>query len=202
MRNTKKKKNPYKQKSTKKFHANKKKNHAQHKKRFHVQPKNSMHNTKKFHTNTKKNFMPNRKIFIPTPKKFYSKNFHTHESNTHENFHAHKIVRDRALDPFFQDVGLNPHEWVESCYCLSKWRFDQLYFPLQIKGFATYLIIGINKKTEIEKYLILLICNLIYINHRKITWLSSQIQSKIKYIALFPSYNLKIENYMDKHLIY
>ena len=133
--------------------------------------KNSIQTQKKISMPNKKNFMPNRKIFIPTPKKFYSKNFHTHESNTHENFHAHKIVRDRALGPFFQDVGLNPHEWVESCYCLSKWRFDQLYFPLQIKGFATYLIIGINKKTEIEKYLILLICNLIYINHRKITWL-------------------------------
>ena len=25
---------------------------------------------------------------------------------------------------------------------------------------------------------------------------------KIKYMALFPSYNLEIENYMDKHLIY
>ena len=137
---------------TKKFHAQHKKIPYKHKKKI------SMPN--------KKNFMPNRKIFIPTPKKFYSKNFHTHE-----NFHAHKIVRDRALGPLFQDVGLNPREWVESCYCLSTWRFDQLYFPFQIKGFATYLIIGINKKTEIEKYLILLICNLIYINHRKITWL-------------------------------
>ena len=34
------------------------------------------------------------------------------------------IVRDRAPGPFLWDVGPNPHEWVESCYCLSKWRFD------------------------------------------------------------------------------
>ena len=25
---------------------------------------------------------------------------------------------------FIYDVGPNPHEWVESCYFLSKWRFD------------------------------------------------------------------------------
>ena len=30
-----------------------------------------------------------------------------------------------------------------------------------------------NKKTIIEKFLIVLICNLIYIDHRKITWLWS-----------------------------
>ena len=28
------------------------------------------------------------------------------------------------LGPFFKDVGPNPREWVESCYCLSKWSFD------------------------------------------------------------------------------
>ena len=33
---------------------------------------------------------------------------------------------------------------------------------------APYLIIGINKKTKIEKFLILLIFNWIYIDHRKI----------------------------------
>ena len=38
-------------------------------------------------------------------------------------------VRDRALGPFFWMFGPNPREWVESCYCLSKWRFDWLYFP-------------------------------------------------------------------------
>ena len=26
--------------------------------------------------------------------------------------------------PRFMNVGPNPREWVESCYCLSKWRFD------------------------------------------------------------------------------
>ena len=26
--------------------------------------------------------------------------------------------------PVLWDVGPNPREWVESCYCLSKWRFD------------------------------------------------------------------------------
>ena len=37
---------------------------------------------------------------------------------------SHSVVpmRDRAPDPFY-DVGPNPREWVESCYCLSKWRF-------------------------------------------------------------------------------
>ena len=34
------------------------------------------------------------------------------------------IVRDHAPGPLLWDVGPNPHEWVESCYCLSKWRFD------------------------------------------------------------------------------
>ena len=33
-------------------------------------------------------------------------------------------VRDRAPGPLLLDVGPNPHEWVESCYYLSKWRFD------------------------------------------------------------------------------
>ena len=35
-------------------------------------------------------------------------------------------VRDRAPGPFFMGcvVRPNPREWVESCYCLSKWRFD------------------------------------------------------------------------------
>ena len=37
------------------------------------------------------------------------------------------VVRDHAPGPFY-DVGPNPREWVESCYCLSKWRFDWLYF--------------------------------------------------------------------------
>ena len=32
--------------------------------------------------------------------------------------------RLRPRPPFLQDVGPNPREWVESCYCLSKWRFD------------------------------------------------------------------------------
>ena len=26
--------------------------------------------------------------------------------------------------PFYRNVGPNPREWVELCYCLSKWRFD------------------------------------------------------------------------------
>ena len=33
-------------------------------------------------------------------------------------------VRDRASGPFYDVVGPGPHEWVELCYCLSKWRFD------------------------------------------------------------------------------
>ena len=35
-------------------------------------------------------------------------------------------------------------------------------------GIATYLIVGINKKIIIEKFLILLIWNWIYIDHRKL----------------------------------
>ena len=55
-----------------------------------------------------------------------------------------------------------------------------------------------NKKTIIEKFLILLIWNWIYIDYRKITWLWSQIQSRIKYMVLFPSYNLEIEKLHGK----
>ena len=33
-------------------------------------------------------------------------------------------VRDHAPGPLFMNVGLNPREWMESCCCLSKWRFD------------------------------------------------------------------------------
>ena len=38
--------------------------------------------------------------------------------------------RPRPRPPFLLVVGLNPREWVESCYYLSKWRFDWFYFPL------------------------------------------------------------------------
>ena len=38
--------------------------------------------------------------------------------------------RPRPRPPFLLDVRPNPREWVESCYCLSKWRFDWFYFPL------------------------------------------------------------------------
>ena len=33
------------------------------------------------------------------------------------------LLHPSYLGPFY-DVGPNPREWVESCYCLSKWRFD------------------------------------------------------------------------------
>ena len=33
-------------------------------------------------------------------------------------------VRDHAPGPLFMNVGLNLREWMESCCCLSKWRFD------------------------------------------------------------------------------
>ena len=49
-----------------------------------------------------------------------------------------------------------------------------IFSPLDLgfyNGVATYLFIGINKKTKIEKLIfILLIFNWIYIDHRKITW--------------------------------
>ena len=39
-------------------------------------------------------------------------------------------VRDCAPSPLLWGVRPNPHEWVELCYCLSKWRFDWLFFHL------------------------------------------------------------------------
>ena len=39
-------------------------------------------------------------------------------------WHCLDTVRDRAPGPFLWNVGSNPREWVELCYCLSKWRFD------------------------------------------------------------------------------
>ena len=35
---------------------------------------------------------------------------------------------ETAPPALFFDIGPNPREWVELCYCLSKWRFDWLYF--------------------------------------------------------------------------
>ena len=34
------------------------------------------------------------------------------------------LLWENALPARFLYVGPNPREWVESCYCLSKWRFD------------------------------------------------------------------------------
>ena len=66
-------------------------------------------------------------------------------------------------------------------------------------GVTTYLIIGINKKTKIEKFLILLIWNLIYIDHRKLHGFGPKYNLMIKCMALFFSYNLEIETYKNKH---
>ena len=76
--------------------------------------------------------------------------------------------------PVFMDVGPNPREWVESCYCVSKWRSTDYIFPLRLgvlQWSRQLFNYWKNKKTIIKKFLILLIWNWIYIDHRKITWL-------------------------------
>ena len=51
------------------------------------------------------------------------------DSNNEDDgiLNAFATVRDRAPSPFY-DIGPNPREWVELYCCLSKWRFDWLYF--------------------------------------------------------------------------
>ena len=114
-------------------------------------------------------------------------------------------VRGRAPGPFYEMLGqTHVHGWSRviashnggSTSYIFPLRLGVLQWSRQLFNYWK------NKKTIIEKFLILLTWNWIYIDHRKITWLWSQIQSKIKYMDLFPSYNLKIKNYMDKHLIY
>ena len=56
-----------------------------------------------------------------------------------------------------------------------------------------------NKKTIIERFLILLIWNLIYIDHRKLHGFGPKYNLMIKCMALFFSYNLEIETYKNKH---
>ena len=53
-----------------------------------------------------------------------------------KNRRVERYCERLRLQPVLQDVGPNSREWVESCYYLSKWRFDQLYFPPQIRGFT------------------------------------------------------------------
>ena len=73
---------------------------------------------------------------------------------------SQKCERPRPR-PVLWDVGPNPRKWVESCYCLSKWRFDGYIFPLRlgVLQWSRHLFnYWKNKKTIIEKeFLILLI---------------------------------------------
>ena len=54
-------------------------------------------------------------------------------------------------------LPLKMEVWLIIFPSLGKWFYN---------GVTAYLIIGINKKTKIEKFLILLIWNWIYIDHR------------------------------------
>ena len=49
-----------------------------------------------------------------------------------------------------------------------KMEVRMILFLVFYNGVATYLIVGINKKTIIEKFFIWLICKWMYIDHRKL----------------------------------
>ena len=69
------------------------------------------------------------------------------------------IVRDRAPGPFYECVGPNPREWVESCYCLSNGGSTSYISPLRlgVLQWSRHLFnYWKNKKTIIEKFIILL----------------------------------------------
>ena len=52
------------------------------------------------------------------------KNIKIHKRDmTHSFVDPSNCERPRPR-PVLWDVGPNPRKWVESCYCLSKWRFD------------------------------------------------------------------------------
>ena len=53
-------------------------------------------------------------------KNFYPQDFIDYDKQVLEK----EICERPRPRPVLWDVGPNPHEWVESCCCLSKWRFD------------------------------------------------------------------------------
>ena len=107
----------------------------------------------------------------------YSMNMHLWQLPwTHTHITRSKAVRDRAPGPFYE------------CWAKPTWMGGVMLLPLKIEVrlvIFSPLRLGVlqwsrhlfnywkNKKTIIEKFLILLIWNLIYIDHRKITWLWS-----------------------------
>ena len=48
--------------------------------------------------------------------------------------HKHKYYCERPHPrPVFRCVRPNPHEWVELCYCLSKWKFNSYIYPFRLR---------------------------------------------------------------------
>ena len=69
-------------------------------------------------------------------------------------------MRDRAPSPFLMLGQTHVNEWSRVIVSQNGDSTDYI-FPCRLRvlqGVATYLIIEINKKTKIEKILILLIC--------------------------------------------
>ena len=89
---------------------------------------------------------------------------------------ANRCVRDRASGPFYGMLGQTHVNGWSRVVASQNGGSTSYIFPLRLgvlqwsRNLFNYWK---NKKTIIEKFLIVLICNLIYIDHRKITWLWS-----------------------------
>ena len=71
-------------------------------------------------------------------------------------------MRDRAPGPFYEMLGQTHVNGWSRVVASQNGGSTSYIFPFRLRvynGVATYLIIGINKKTKIEKFLILLIFN-------------------------------------------
>ena len=68
-------------------------------------------------------------------------------------------MRDRALGPFFMVLGqTHVNGWSRVIASQNGYSTDYIFaFKLRVLQWSRHLIIGINKKTKIEKFLILLI---------------------------------------------
>ena len=112
-----------------------------------------------------------------------------------------KGVRYRTPGLFYRMLGqIHVNGWSHVVASQNGGSTDYI-FPLRLRvlQWSRHLFnYWKNKKTIIEKFLILLIWNWIYIDHRKLHGFGPK-YNLIKYMVLFPSYNLEIENYKDKH---
>ena len=78
--------------------------------------------------------------------------------------------------PFFRLLGQSHVNGWSRVIAFQNGGLTSYIFPFKLRvynGVATYLIIGINKKTKIKKIPHFINFQLIYIDHRKITWLWS-----------------------------